>query len=499
MNDKKNIDRFFQEKFKNFEAEPSEMVWKNIEANLKQTKKKRRIIPFWLKLSGIASALLIGIFCVNNYFEKNGDVNKIVLEGKSLNNENKNQDSSTLKNNENSKIENKIVINYETTKSDNEIVQKENVLLKTKVENSQNHTIHKNQNVNKTIKSNSSFKKLKNELYTLNGNKKTEKEFKNQENNKFDENQVTESKINSDNELPNNAISTNSLIENNNQLTQNITDEKLGNKKLDAVTKSETLPNALEELLEKNEKEKKKIAKTKLDRWQITSNVAPIYFSSISNGSPIDAEFAENKKTYDNNLSLGLGVNFAVNKKIKIRSGLNKLTLGYSTKDVIFQAGLSGKTITNISTSSNASSIIITNKNNYAQNLLTFEQSIDNFNEGQINQKIGYYELPLELSYALLDKKFGVNLIAGLSTLFLTENSISISSENISADLGKANNLNDVHFSSNFGVGFKYNFIKGFEAKLEPTFKYQINTFSNNVGGFKPYFIGLYSGVSFSF
>ena len=67
------------------------------------------------------------------------------------------------------------------------------------------------------------------------------------------------------------------------------------------------------------------------------------------------------------------------------------------------------------------------------------------------------------------------------------------------ADLGKATNLSTIHFSTNFGVGFKYKVFKAFEAKLEPTFKYQISTFSNDVGGFKPYFIGLYSGVNYSF
>jgi hypothetical protein len=112
---------------------------------------------------------------------------------------------------------------------------------------------------------------------------------------------------------------------------------------------------------------------------------------------------------------------------------------------------------------------------------------------------MGYFEIPLEMSYAIVDKKFGINLIGGLSTLFLTENTISVSSGNMSADLGKANNLSNVHFSTNFGLGFKYKFFKTFEAKLEPTLKYQINTFSNDAGGFRPYFIGLYSGLSWSF
>ena len=58
MNEHKNIERLFQEKFKDFEAIPHENVWDNIQVELNK-KEKRRIIPFWWKLSGIAAALLM--------------------------------------------------------------------------------------------------------------------------------------------------------------------------------------------------------------------------------------------------------------------------------------------------------------------------------------------------------------------------------------------------------------------------------------------------------
>src|SRR6476661_6118312 len=61
MKERKNIDRLFQEKFKDFDAAPQEYMWNRIEAELNQ-KKKRRIIPFWLQMTGIAAALLIGLF-----------------------------------------------------------------------------------------------------------------------------------------------------------------------------------------------------------------------------------------------------------------------------------------------------------------------------------------------------------------------------------------------------------------------------------------------------
>jgi hypothetical protein len=64
MSERKNINKLFQEKFENFEVTPDEIVWENIESKLKE-KKKRRVIPFWWKLSGIAATLLIGLFVYN--------------------------------------------------------------------------------------------------------------------------------------------------------------------------------------------------------------------------------------------------------------------------------------------------------------------------------------------------------------------------------------------------------------------------------------------------
>ena len=68
MSDKKNIDTFFKEHLAHFEINPPEMAWENIEAKLNEKKEKRRVIPFWLKFSGIAAILLIGFGLYTTYF-----------------------------------------------------------------------------------------------------------------------------------------------------------------------------------------------------------------------------------------------------------------------------------------------------------------------------------------------------------------------------------------------------------------------------------------------
>ena len=104
---------------------------------------------------------------------------------------------------------------------------------------------------------------------------------------------------------------------------------------------------------------------------------------------------------------------------------------------------------------------------------------------GDLNQSIEYYELPIEMKYNLYDKKIGLNLVGGFSTLFLSNNSVSMITQNDVTDLGDANNLNDLNFSGNVGVDLDYKISKSWYLNVAPMFKYQFNTYSGNSGNFR--------------
>ena len=120
------------------------------------------------------------------------------------------------------------------------------------------------------------------------------------------------------------------------------------------------------------------------------------------------------------------------------------------------------------------------------------------FTPGEINQQFGYIEIPLELEFALIDKKFGLNIIGGGSSLFLDNNSLDLVSANQKTDLGEATNINNTSFSTNIGLGMDYQLTDKFSISVEPIFKYQINTFSN-VNNVQPTNFGIYSGLNFKF
>ncbi|MEQ3690346.1 MAG: hypothetical protein ABNG98_02385 [Flavobacterium sp.] len=583
MKESKNIERLFQEKFKDFEAIPPLDSWDNIESRLNQKKKKRRVIPFWFKPVGIAASLILGFFLFvnkgndsslinddSNFLndnpisnvektsdektntstnQKNTIKNKILLEDEGLFNnnfvledDNSDQNKEAIQNKYRT-VNNRVVLNKEQNTINKSSIKNNEVFnnqLNTSLDNKnqQNLTNNKNEksskdlsnrginneqlfvspNTNNSIVDTQNFAtngKAQNKLNTNNN----EELFVNQTSNPISKNQVVlnnneeknilidKSKIellNSSNNLNNEVVvsensssfeKTDSLLITNENIIANAIEDSI------LLASVETEENPLEKLLReklegKNVDEKEK---EKRNKWAVSTVASPVYFNSVSQGSSLDSKLESNSKDYGNSLSFGLGLEYELSKKWSVKAGVNTLSLDYDTNDVVFFQDVNARTMENVTPSQTGSMLSVQSKRLSQSNTINMSGTVVEKFEGEINQKMGYIEVPLELSYKLLDKKFGINVIGGMSTLFLNENRVSLVSNGSEINIGEANNLNNIHFSSNVGLGFKYTFWKSFQANFQPMFKYQINTFSNDSGNFKPYFVGLYSGISFSF
>lgn len=479
MKEKKNIDRLFQEQLRDFEASPDNQVWLNIEAELKKDK-KRKIVPLWLKYTGIAAAFLLGLFALNTNQTFNSKTEKHIVLDSKISKDSSNRKQIEFQNNSgktekeiqivsNSKGNTKYKKEISSTKFSKSVVKNEKEI---KPYNSSNALADK-----KKIPNDADVFLPKNNLSVK------------QPATKSDNNHLLNAEKKS-------VANSNSLANatNQNMEKKNPKEEEDSKKPLAVDPKS---PNELEEILKAKPDQKKAVVSNAKNKWQINPNVAPVYLNANFGGSPIDEQLSDYEKKADNNVSFGLGIRYAVSNKIAIRTGVNKVVLGYNTNNVLYSTGLTANNLKNIDYFSD-NVVKFVNQASYSSSP-TFEKEIQSTNKGTLNQKMGYYELPMEVSYAVLDKKFGINLIGGFSTLFLNENTISLVSPQSSIELGEAKNLNQVHFSTNVGLGFKYQIIKSFQINVEPMVKYQLNTFSNNSGDFKPLFIGLYSGISYGF
>ena len=357
MSERKNINKLFQENFKNFEMQPDEMVWENIKTKLEEKKEKRRILPFWWRISGVAAALIIGFLVYHKESEvlPNNGTSVAHQEKESLKNSidpastnslekkeviaDSNNEKSTLNTgaangvtNEDSHLKNTSKFTKSNLKTNSEVVSK------TAVATSENNNSTRKINKKSILKS--SKKETTAVAYTKSKVTKSRKKShfltsKNAIASAVNERiQTKKSKAesfipNSNSEKENIVYDAISLNKEKSRVNPNIKSESTLNPKTDSIKVAVVVPNALEELL-KEKDSATTITKAKLNRWQLSSNLAPVYFSSTSKGSPLDAKLDTNDKTYTaNNTSYGLGVNYVINKKLKVRTGVNVLNVEY--------------------------------------------------------------------------------------------------------------------------------------------------------------------------
>lgn len=488
---KKNLDRLFQEKFKDFDAKPNKKVWQNIQNQLEEEKDDKSVfvIPFWIKLSGIAVSLLILLLIGNSLTNSEKEITPIIVDSPQKKEINTKSNSSKKESKD------------ETLKKDEKIVSNPNQ----SKEDSSNKQFRSNSNKGTylTASSSNTFKNSKQKSNSSNYNKsaslnennnKIAESSKKENNTSYAFNKVENKKaINEQNETLNQ--------ETNNTLAQNSSKENEANTSLlDTNTKEEEQENAIETAIAEAENEEPNNEKEEnYNRWSVYANAAPVYYNSFGEGSHIDEEFNTNNKTGEINTSYGVKVGYALNKKLTIRSGINRLNLSFDTDDVIVYQNVSnnppiGVRNINFSQINNQSVNIISSDDLYLQS-----SNLGVLNNSALSQRISYYEVPLEVEYAIIDKRFSLNVIGGVSTFFLNDNELVSEFDGYKTKIGEANNINNISFTSNFGIGLYYDFSQHVQLNIEPTFKYQINAYNNTSGDFNPYIIGLYSGLSYKF
>ncbi|MDO6595934.1 hypothetical protein Q4512_03345 [Oceanihabitans sp. 2_MG-2023] len=538
MSDKKHIDRIFQEKLKDLEISPSPKVWKNIQGKIEQPKEEtKKAFPIWLRITSIAALLLILLTVGNLYTSSKTNTKEIhfvdtentintaepqkknlnientnnamvdesanalkkgetILETKNTSKENTGIATSNTSNTSKSKNSNnnKTVINkkqnsYATTQNRTTqnplVVTKKNTPISTKSENATANNSNRNPNV---ISNKNETKKYQTNTVISNTNSKLLAQNTSKKRSNTIDNIAVLDKNKVDSELKKNSA---------NAVTENLSNTEEENKTTDAETKVEET-SIEEEIAKAEERIEKEEEEEKVNRWQVYANIAPVYYNTLGKGSHIDEQFVDNSKSGETNTSYGVNVSYAFNKKLKLRSGVNSLNLSYDTDNVIIYQNVSGNnaaTLKNVDFNNEQSISAISATNLGVQQAVGL---LPNENAA-ISQRLGYYEIPMELEYTVSSKKFGVNVIAGLSTFILNDNKIYSEFEGRKTEIGEANNINDVSFSGNLGLGLDYKFSNKIKFNVQPTFKYQMNAFENTSGNFRPYIIGVYTGLSYKF
>jgi opacity protein-like surface antigen len=252
------------------------------------------------------------------------------------------------------------------------------------------------------------------------------------------------------------------------------------------------------------------------NRWTISALMSPTYQSQFSSGQNDAVSQAIALEQTVISYSGGLALAYKINKRLSIQSGLYYSTIGKELTGIAAYSGFENQFYTKGSpnfTVLTSSGTVHTSNNDifltdglYSDRIQT-DYNINVFDpvkasltylDNSIRQNFSYLELPVVLRYKVVDRALDFNIIGGLSSNLLVDNSVYASKGKTL--IGSTEGMNTIIFSSTLGMGMEYNFSGNLSLNLEPTFRYYINPFNNIPGmSIHPYTFGIFSGLSYKF
>ena len=294
--------------------------------------------------------------------------------------------------------------------------------------------------------------------------------------------------------------------------------------KKDLDNSSELTHNSIDQqIMEQNKRMLTAENKTKEKaRWLVGAQVSPEY--NVTRGSQSQA-YASNmlRSSSSNQVDLGGGISveFKKGKRWSLQSGVYYTGLGQTSgnttktggKDLQY-ANLGSNyfnTAVNVDAVSNRMSM---NSNAGVIELSKIPSGLvvgNSLEDKTLNstvivsptsfiQNFDYIEIPLYLRYTLIDARFDVVMLGGLSSNVLVGNQIFVDNGSGKSLVGKTKDMESLNYSGTLGLGFRYGLSKRISLNLEPRIKYYLNSLNSNSSvSYKPYTIGVFTGLSYEF
>lgn len=211
-------------------------------------------------------------------------------------------------------------------------------------------------------------------------------------------------------------------------------------------------------------------------RWSLQSGV---YYSGIGQSSGNSAY--PNRNLVSSDYSTEHGKEY-FNAPVNIDSKSSKMMMNSAAGVIEFSGVPSGIVLgTNLEDKSLASNAVVVSDARFIQN---FE----------------YIEIPLYLRYTILDSRFDVEMLGGFSSNILVGNNTYMESNSGKSHIGSTQNMESLNYSGTLGIGFKYGLSKRFYLNVEPRIKYYLNSLNTNSAvTYKPYSVGVFTGLSYEF
>jgi hypothetical protein len=211
----------------------------------------------------------------------------------------------------------------------------------------------------------------------------------------------------------------------------------------------------------------------KSEKWTIAALVSPTYYTNFQSGKDELTSHLSSDEQPLFSYSGGFALSYRINKRVSVQSGLYYSSFGQELSGITSFGGFqqydytkSGRNFEVLTTNglvytNNADVFLIDSR---SDNRLTTRYTSDYFDptkanlqyiDNSLRQNFSYLELPVIFRYKLIDKTIDFNLVGGLSSNILVNNSVYAAVDGGKYQVGKTEGLNLLTFSSSLGMGME--------------------------------------------
>ncbi|MDR2847989.1 MAG: outer membrane beta-barrel protein [Bacteroidales bacterium] len=266
------------------------------------------------------------------------------------------------------------------------------------------------------------------------------------------------------------------------------------------------------------EEEKEKGKAPSKNKWAVSGQFSPTYSYRTITSVPANMKRADFDDAESALLAYSGGVNvsYQVLSRFSVQMGvfytqmgqtINGVTPSYNMYAAISSNNAYSKN--SLRTSSGNASVTSSMKadvnESYANyfNENTVQGSLNTSNTAksvQYSERFDYIEIPMLMRYKLIDKKFDLALLGGMSTNILIDNNVFINNGKETLREGSILMARPVNYNTTIGFGVNYQLSSTLLIGIEPVFKYFLQSYtSSNAVGSHPYSFGVFTGVYYSF
>ena len=233
--------------------------------------------------------------------------------------------------------------------------------------------------------------------------------------------------------------------------------------------------------------------------------VSPGYSSGSYKTSGTNARSVQYESSQMSGIfNVGGGLTFAVKptKRISIETGLGYSRMGQKTDDAQVYVPRSDMVSYNANTHAYTPLGSVKNKANATvsspETFVSLKTEQDE--DGSIEQQFDAIEIPLIFRYHLNDNRVKFSVLGGFGASFMVRNHTYVNYNGKKEFMGEAEDIRTFNISTNIGFGIEYPLSKSIHIKVEPGFKYYLQSLSKSAEiDFKPYSFTFSTGIGINF